>query len=53
MLLFQRATTEGSLAVILQCAMYTDLARTEDLEQKERYDLLLDLLNSCGKDVWC
>ena len=35
MLLFQRATTEGSLAVILQCAMYTDLARTEDLEQKE------------------
>jgi alkylation response protein AidB-like acyl-CoA dehydrogenase len=49
MLLFQRATTEGSLAVILQCAMYTDLARTEDLEQKKRYDLLLDLLTPVAK----
>ncbi len=49
MLLFQRATTEGSLAVILQCAMYTDLARTEDLKQKERYDLLLDLLTPVAK----
>ena len=49
MLLFQRATTEGSLAVILQCAMYTDLARTEDSEQKKRYDLLLDLLTPVAK----
>ena len=49
MLLFQRAITEGSLAVILQCAMYTDLARTEDLEQKKRYDLLLDLLTPVAK----
>ncbi len=49
MLLFQRATTEGSLAIILQCAMYTDLARTEDLEQRKRYDLLLDLLTPVAK----
>ena len=49
MLLFQRAITEGSLAVILQCAMYTDLARTEDLEEKKRYDLLLDLLTPVAK----
>jgi alkylation response protein AidB-like acyl-CoA dehydrogenase len=49
MLLFQRATTEGSLAVILRCSMYTDLARTEDLEQKKRYDLLLDLLTPVAK----
>ncbi len=49
MLLFQRAITEGSLAVILQCAMYTDLARTEDVEQKKRYDLLLDLLTPVAK----
>ncbi len=49
MLLFQRASTEGSLAVILQCAMYTDLARTEDVEQKERYELLLDLLTPVAK----
>jgi len=49
MLLFQRAITEGSLAVILQCAMYSDLARTEDLEQKKRYDLLLDLITPVAK----
>jgi len=49
MLLFQRAVTEGSLAVILQCAMYTDLARTDDAEQKERYELLLDLLTPVAK----
>lgn len=49
MLLFQRAVTEGSLSVILQCAMYTDMARTEDAEQKERYELLLDLLTPVAK----
>ena len=37
MLLFQRAITEGSLSVILQCSMYTDLARTED--QSKRNDM--------------
>ncbi len=49
MLLFQRAVTEGALSVILQCAMYTDLARTENTEQKERYELLLDLLTPVAK----
>jgi butyryl-CoA dehydrogenase len=49
MLLFQRAVTEGSLSVILQCAMYTDLARTEDAGQRERYELLLDLLTPVAK----
>ena len=49
MLLFQRAVTEGSLSVILQCAMYADLARTEDVEKKARYGLLLDLLTPVAK----
>jgi butyryl-CoA dehydrogenase len=49
MLLFQRAVTEGSLSVILQCAMYSDLARTENAEQRERYELLLDLLTPVAK----
>ena len=49
MLLFQRAITEGSLSVILQCSMYTDLAKTEDLKQRERYELLLDLLTPVAK----
>ena len=35
--------------MILQCAMYTDLAKTEDAEQKERYELLLDLLTPVAK----
>jgi hypothetical protein len=49
MLLFQRGVTEGSLSVILQCAMYTDLARTDNAEQRERYELLLDLLTPVAK----
>ena len=49
MLLFQRAVTEGSLSVILQCAMYADLARTEDVEKKAGYGLLLDLLTPVAK----
>jgi alkylation response protein AidB-like acyl-CoA dehydrogenase len=49
MLLFQRAVTEGSLSVILQCAMYADLARTEDADKKVRYGLLLDLLTPVAK----
>ena len=49
MLLFQRAVTEGSLSLILQCCMYTDLAKTDDAEQKERYGLLLDLLTPVAK----
>ncbi|MBI4963195.1 MAG: acyl-CoA dehydrogenase [Desulfomonile tiedjei] len=49
MLLFQRAVSEGSLSVILQCAMYSDLAKTEDAEQKERCELLLDLLTPVAK----
>ena len=34
MLLFQRAVTEGSLSLILQCALYTDLCMTEDARKK-------------------
>ena len=49
MLLFQRAVTEGSLAVILQCAKWADLAHTSEGEEKERYSLLLDLLTPVGK----
>jgi alkylation response protein AidB-like acyl-CoA dehydrogenase len=49
MLLFQRAVTEGSLSVILQCAMYSDLAKTEDAEKRARYELLLDLLTPVAK----
>jgi butyryl-CoA dehydrogenase len=49
MLLFQRAVAEGSLSLILQCCTYSDLARTDAAEQKQRYELLLDLLTPAAK----
>ncbi len=49
MLLFQRAVVEGSLGLIFQCAQYVDLARVTEGEEKERYELLLDLLTPIAK----
>ncbi len=49
MLLFQRAMVEGSLSLILQCCKYADMARVSDGEEKECYDLLLDLLTPVAK----
>ena len=49
MLLFQRAVVEGSLALILQCAHYVDLALVTEGEEKEKYELLLDLLTPVAK----
>jgi butyryl-CoA dehydrogenase len=49
MLLFQKAVVEGSLALALQCAAWDDLAHVLDGEQKERCELLLDLLTPVTK----
>jgi alkylation response protein AidB-like acyl-CoA dehydrogenase len=49
MLLFQRAVVEGSLALILQCAKYVDLALVTEGDEKERCGLLLDLLTPVAK----
>ncbi len=49
MLLFQRAVTEGSLSLLLQCSKYTDLEQLNEGEEKERYTLLLDLLTPIAK----
>ena len=49
MLLFQRAVVEGSLALIFQCARYVDLTLVTEGEEKERYELLLDLLTPVAK----
>ncbi|MBM4332368.1 MAG: acyl-CoA dehydrogenase [Deltaproteobacteria bacterium] len=49
MLLFQRAVIEGSLALILQCAWYADLSRALSGEEKEKNELLLDLLTPVAK----
>ncbi len=49
MLLFQRAVVEGGLSLILQCAMYADLIRVSAGDEKEKYQLLLDLLTPVAK----
>ncbi|MDP1991197.1 MAG: acyl-CoA dehydrogenase [Syntrophales bacterium] len=49
MLLFQRAVVEGSLALLFQCARYVDLALVTAGEEKEKCELLLDLLTPVAK----
>jgi alkylation response protein AidB-like acyl-CoA dehydrogenase len=49
MLLFQRAVVEGSLSLILQCSWYADLAKVVTGEEKEKNELLLELLTPVAK----
>ncbi len=49
MLLFQKSVTEGSLALLLQCALWADVAHVGEGEERERAALLLDLLTPVAK----
>ncbi len=49
MLLFQRAVVEGSLALLLLCAQYSDAKKVTQGEEQERCSLLLDLLTPVAK----
>jgi butyryl-CoA dehydrogenase len=49
MLLFQRSVVEGSLSLILQCSLYSDLVKVSDAANREKYELLLDLLTPVAK----
>ena len=49
MLLFQRAIVEGSIALLLQCALYDDLSHVLDGEEAKKYELLLGLLTPVAK----
>jgi butyryl-CoA dehydrogenase len=49
MLLFQRAVVEGSLSLVLQCSIYSDLIKVTTGEVKEKCELLLDLLTPVAK----
>jgi butyryl-CoA dehydrogenase len=49
MLLFQRAVVEGSLSIIFQCARYGDLVNVLNGEEREKYELLLDILTPIAK----
>ena len=49
MLLFQRAVSEGSLSLILECSYYEDLIAALPDGEKETYHLLLELLTPVAK----
>ncbi|MEM9934074.1 MAG: acyl-CoA dehydrogenase [Bacteroidota bacterium] len=49
MLLLQKAIMEGSLNLVLECAKYSDLAEATEDEEKEKYELLLDILTPIAK----
>ncbi|MFZ5584857.1 MAG: acyl-CoA dehydrogenase [Thermodesulfobacteriota bacterium] len=49
MLLFQRAVVDGSLALLLQCAKYADLASHGQGQAKHDAHLLLELLTPVAK----
>jgi butyryl-CoA dehydrogenase len=49
MLLLQRSIVEGSLALLIQCGKYADLASMLTGEEKEKNELLLDLLTPVAK----
>ena len=49
MLLFQRSFVEGSFSLLLQCSCYEDMSKLSIGEEKETYELLLDLLTPVAK----
>lgn len=49
MLVSQRSVVEGALSLLLQCGKYADLIAVCSGEEKENYDMLLDLLTPVAK----
>ncbi|PCE66032.1 acyl-CoA dehydrogenase [Sediminicola luteus] len=49
MLLLQRAVTEGSFALILECSRYFDLEHLAEGEAKHDYELIMELLTPIVK----
>ncbi len=49
MLLFQKAVIEGSLSLLLQCSKYVDMQQVSGKEDKNKYNLLLELLTPIAK----
>lgn len=49
MLLFQKAVVEGSMALLFQCGIYEDLEHVTEGEERENYNLLLELLTPVAK----
>lgn len=49
MLLFQKSVVEGSLSLLLQCSLYADMAEVATGVEKERAQILLNLLTPIAK----
>ncbi len=49
MLLFQRAVIEGAQSLLMQCSKYVDFQKVLKSEDRERYDLLLEILTPVAK----
>ena len=49
MLLFQKSIVEGSLSLVTQCAIYEDLIKVTEGDEKVKYQMLLDLLTPMCK----
>jgi alkylation response protein AidB-like acyl-CoA dehydrogenase len=49
MLLMQKAITEGGLAILMETARFADLVKVTEGEEREKYNLLLDILTPVAK----
>lgn len=49
MLLFQKSIVEGCLSLVMQCSYYEDMIRVTEGEEREKYQLLLDVLTPMCK----
>lgn len=49
MLLFQKTFIDGALCLELQCSYFADMERVTEGEEKEKYNLLLELLTPVAK----
>ncbi|MBP6050016.1 MAG: acyl-CoA dehydrogenase [Chitinophagales bacterium] len=49
MLLFQKTFVEGALCLELQCSYYADMERVAEGDEKEKYNLLLEVLTPVAK----
>ena len=49
MLLFQRAVIEGAFSLLMQCSKYLDLQHVVSDDEKEKYNLLLEILTPIAK----
>ncbi|MEN0046259.1 MAG: acyl-CoA dehydrogenase [Bacteroidota bacterium] len=49
MLLLQKAVVEGALSLVMEVARYEDLEKTSEGEEKEKWNLLLEVLTPIAK----